>query len=279
MGNLTQLLLADFWRSVSFGTMAWHALLGILLGALLGLLFAWQLHRQGWIGRCNRWHHLLLKTYFLLLPACGAWIGLQGGLLHSAEQQAYARIDRFQPQVQALADAYLTDFQRHVAALDLDAMKASESSVQDLIDALVRGYLQQHPLPGSATRGEASLWHRAGLRLLDGFRESLLSKALTDALVSKASGYSGLDKDMLAQLTTVRLGQLFDAGFLLGLVKQQVASMMHALYVGVGLQLALVLAAVALEWGVSRYFRQHRTQHKSAAPFPVGPSTGPAAAG
>lgn len=258
--DATQGLIVALWESVSFGSLAWTALLGTLSGGILGGVSAWQLQRRGWLGRRNRWHHLLLKLYVVLLPAAGMWLGLQGGLMYGLAQQVHAQIDRSAPLVQAAADAYVQDFQTYLARVDIDAMKAQETSVQGLIGAMVRDYLVRHPLlPALSPDGEeASLWQQAGAALMDPFRESLISRMLTQTVVDQVADISQLDKKMLTQLTRVKLGQLLQADTLLGLVKQQIDAFMFGLYVGVGLQLGLLLALVVVELGLSRFWGQLR---------------------
>ena len=83
-----------------------------------------------------------------------------------------------------------------------------------------------------------------------------LGKAIGELAVEKTARYSGLDEKVLTQVLDARIGQLFQADFLLGLLKRQIGHVFKPFYIALLIQLGLLLALVAAEWGVSRWLRQ-----------------------
>ena len=255
--------LTGLWQSISVSALLGYGVLGGLLGMVLGIAAVVSLHRGGWLRRRRRLHHLTMKAYFVLLPAAAAAIGVQAGVLYSVQRQAYVQIDAHRPEVQQLATAYLAEFQTYLATVNLPALQAKESSLQGLVGALVQDYLATHPLPG-LTATDSSALQRAGLRLFERFRATLLVDALSNTLTKKASDLSGLDKTLFDQALKTPFSQLFDADFLLGLVKKQVAGAMRGFYIAVGLQFLLLLALVLAEVVISRRLRLHGPQPAAA---------------
>jgi len=69
----TKDFVADFWANLDGWLVFFNVSSGILLGTVGGLVLVIWLQKGGFLGRNNRWHHLLLKLYFLALP-CPAWV-------------------------------------------------------------------------------------------------------------------------------------------------------------------------------------------------------------
>lgn len=252
-----RLLLTALWEPFSFFSLFLYTGLALMLGAVAGLLLALKLQRLGWLARNNRWHHLLLKLYFLLLPLAGGLLGFQGGLLYGSQQQINRHLDSYAPLVQELADDIWSDFQAYVEAQEAQgSLAVREVSVQTLLNQLALEYVRNERLLEAAERTEASMAERIAFDLLDRLRASLLGKAIGEMAVEKTARYSGLNEKVLNQVLDARIEQLFRAEFLLGLLKQQIGHVFKPLYIALLIQLALLLALIAAEWGVSRWLRQ-----------------------
>lgn len=249
-----QLLLTTLWEPFSFFSLFAYTALALLIGGVAGLLLALQLHRRGWLVRSNRWHHWLLKLYFLLLPLAGGFLGFQGGLLYGSQQQINRHLDTYAPLVQVLADDIWRDFQAYVAEQDQDALR--EVSVQAVLNQLAQDYLRSERAQEAEERAEASTAERIAFDLLDRLRATLLGKALGELAVEKTARYSGVNQKVLGQVLDARLEQLFQAEFLLGLFKQQIGHVFKPFYIALLIQLALLLALLGIEWFASRWLRQ-----------------------
>jgi hypothetical protein len=253
-----RLLLTALWEPFSFFSLFLYTGLALVLGVVAGLLLAFKLHRLGWLVRNKRWHHWLLKLYFLLLPLAGGVLGFQGGLMYGSQQQINRHLDSYAPLVQELADDIWSDFQVYVEAQEQQGLLVSVRgvSVQELLNQMALDYVRNERLLEAAERAEASTMERIAFDLLDRLRASLLGKAIGEMAVEKTARYSGLDEKVLNQVLDARMEQLFRAEFLLGLLKQQIGHIFKPLYIALLIQLGLLLALVAAEWGVSRWLRQ-----------------------
>ncbi|EJO95572.1 hypothetical protein A471_01562 [Ectopseudomonas mendocina DLHK] len=252
-----RLLLTALWEPFSFFSLFLYSGLAVLLGTAAGLLLALKLHRLGWLVRNRRWHHWLLKLYFLLLPLAGGFLGFQAGLLYGGQQQIHRHLDSYAPLVQELADGIWSDFQTYVEAQDEQALLALRgSSVQAVLNQLALDYLRSEREQDAVARAEASTAERIALDLLDRLRASLLGKAIGELAVEKAARYSGLNEKVLTQVLDARIEQLFQADYLLGLLKQQIGHVFKPFYIGLLIQLGLLLALIAAEWGISHWLRQ-----------------------
>lgn len=252
-----RLLLTTLWEPFSLFSLFLHIGLALVLGAVAGLLLALKLQRLGWLARNKRWHHWLLKLYFLLLPLAGGFLGFQGGLLYGSQQQINRHLDSYAPLVQGLADDIWSDFQAYVEAQDEQALLAMrDSSVQAVLNQMALDYLRSERLLEADARAEASTSERIAFDLLDRLRASLLGKAIGELAVEKTARYSGLNEKVLTQVLDARVEQLFQAEFLLGLLKRQIGHVFKPFYIALLIQLGLLLALIAAEWGVSRWLRQ-----------------------
>lgn len=243
--SLLERLAGDFsvWR------LFWAACAGVLLGFLVAVVACVVLGRNGWLARRRRWHHYLLKFYFLLLPFCGAAIGLQAGLYISAERQLHERIEEARGDVQLAADALLMSFENYLATAPMPQV-TREHSLEDVIGLLVADYIRENPLvfPG----GEDGLMQRAALKGVEMFRASMLTQLASDQAVKKAAGYSGVSEETLKKVVAARFDELFSADFVLNLAKRQVSSLMFGFHLTVLLQLVLLGLLVAGECLLAR---------------------------
>ena len=253
-----QVLLAGLWEPFSFLSLFGYSCLGLLLGLVVGLLLTLQLQRRGWLARRKRWHHWLLKLYFLLLPACGALLGVQAGLLYGGQQQVYRHLDSYAPLVQSVADAVWQDFSTYLQAQDQQALgrELQNTSVQALLNHLAAQYLQAQILARATQLDEASLAERVGIRLFDYLQASLLGELVRETAVEQANKYTKVDRQVVLDVLDARVEQLFQADFLLGLLKRQLAQVLKPFYLTLLMLFALLLALVGVEMGLSRWLRQ-----------------------
>ncbi|MEO4045682.1 hypothetical protein AAFN46_01160 [Pseudomonas sp. CAU 1711] len=249
-----QVLLQGLWEPFSFLSLLGYSCLGVLLGVVAGLLLALQLQRRGWLGRRKRWHHWLLKSYFLLLPAGGAFFGLQGGLLYGGQQQVYRHLDSYAPLVQTVADGLWQDFEAHLQAQDQQTLaKALQaSSVQALLNQLAAQYLQAQMLARAPELEHASVSERIATGLLDLLQAAMLEELVRDSVAEQADKYAGVDRQVVLQVLDARVEQLFQADFLLGLLKRQIGQALKPFYLSLLLLVALLLAVIAAELLLSR---------------------------
>ena len=253
-----QFLLQAIWEPFSFFMLFGYVGLGLFAGALLGLLLVLQLQRRGWLSRVKRGHHLLLKLYFVLMPLAGGFLGFQGGVLYGSEKQINSHLDSYAPAVQAVADAVWVDFQGYLAAQNMQALAAEmpESTVQELINQAALDYLHSQTEADTDQLVEASTAERIAMSLMRRLRAILLGQALGRLAVEKTAEYSHIDEKVLGRVLDARIEQLFDAGFLLGLLKQQIGQVFKPFYMALLMQLALLLGVLVGELLLSRHLRQ-----------------------
>ena len=223
-------LLQGLWEPFSFLPLFGYSCLGVLLGLVGGLLLVLQLQRRGWLGRRKRWHHWLLKLYFLLLPAGGVFLGLQAGLLYGGQQQIYRHLDSYAPLVQDVADDLWRDFEAYLQAQNQQALvqELQASSVQSVLNHLAAQYLQA----------------------------AMLEELVRDTVAQQADKYIGVDRKVVLAALDARVEQLFQADFLLDLLKRQIGQVFKPLYLSLLLFAALLLALIAVEILLSRRLRQ-----------------------
>lgn len=257
-----QVLLEGLWEPFSFLSLFGYICLGILLGAVLGLLLALFLQRLGWLARRKRWHHWLLKLYFLLLPLGGAILGSQGGMLYGGQQQVHRHLQSYAPLVQVVAGGVWLEFERFFAAQDQQALgrQLQSMSVQEVLNQLAAQYLQAQLLAYAPQLDGASLGERIGFKLYEQLQEQLLSVAVRDVAVEQAGKYTGMKPQVILDVLDARVEQLFHADFLLGLLKQQLSQVLKPFYLMLLVLLALMLALVGAELGLSRWLRQWPAQ-------------------
>lgn len=253
-----QALLEGLWAPFSFLSLFGYSCLGLLLGAVAGLLLTMQLQRHGWLARRKRWYHWLLKLYFLLLPGCGALIGAQAGLLYGGQQQVHRHLDSYAPLVQTVADGVWQDFSNFLQAQDMQTLQDElrSTNVQALFNHLAAQYLQAQILARAPELDDAAMDERIAGQLLDYLQASLLHELVRDTAVEQANLYVGVDRQVVLDILDARVEQLFPADFLLGLLKRQLAQVLKPFYLTLLLLVALLLVLIAVELVVSRWLRQ-----------------------
>jgi hypothetical protein len=264
-----QVLLEGLWEPFSFLPLFGYSCLGLLLGAVAGLLLTLQLQRRGLLARRNRWHHWLLKLYFLLLPVSGAFLGVQAGLLYGGQQQVHRHLDSYAPLIQGLADDVWQDFSNYLQAQDQQVMtrELQNASVQTVLSHMAAQYLQAQLLIRAPQLDDASLSGRIGLKLFGYLQASLLSAAVRETAVEQANKYVGVDPQVMFDVLDARVEQLFHADFLLGLLKRQLAQVLKPFYLTLLALLGLLLALVGAELWLSRRLRQWLTQEQVSKPL------------
>lgn len=261
-----QVLLEGLWEPFSFLSLFGYICLGILLGLFLGLLLVLFLQRRGWLARRKRWHHWLLKLYFLLLPLGGAVLGSQGGMLYGGQQQVHRHLESYAPLVQVVAGGVWLEFQRFFAEQDQQALgqQLQRMSVQEVLNQLAAQYLQAQLLVHAPQLDGASLSERVGLKLYEHLQQQLLTVAVRDVAVEQAGKYTGMKPQVILDVLDARVEQLFHADFLLGLLKQQLSQILKPFYLTLLVLLALMLGLVAAELLLSRYLRQWSVKEAAA---------------
>jgi hypothetical protein len=261
-----QILLKGLWEPFSFLSLFGYASLGILLGGIAGLLLVLRLQRRGWLGRRQRWHHWLLKLYFLLLPLGGAFLGVQAGLLYGGQQQVNKHLDSYAPLLQVVADEVWQGFSGYLQAQDQQALLAElqASSVQQLLNHLAAQYMREQLLARSAELAGASWAEGIVLSLFDRLQVEMLGELVRDTAVEQANKYTGVDRQVMLQVLDARVEQLFRADFLVDLLKRQIGQVLKPFYLTLLMLAGLLLALMGLELGLSRWLRQWHHQRPSA---------------
>jgi hypothetical protein len=264
--KISDALFVEIWRSFSFIDLIWYLLPGALAGLIIGFVAAGALHARGLFKRGNRWHQLLLKLHFLMLPLCGAGLGLQLAAFYGAHQQTNARIEAYRPQVDAVATSLLNEFQTYLSTLDASSLPPHKQSVEGVLQAIVDQYLQTHLLYAPEQLNALSWPERQGVKMLERFQKELLTKKLIEVVSKKGSDYTGLDQEVVTLALQTPLRELISADAALGLAKKQVASMFKGLYIGVLIQLLALIALIWIEIALSRYlYRKHGAMSWAAA--------------
>ena len=257
-----QVLLEGLWEPFSFISLFGYISLGIFLGAFLSLLLALFLHRRGWLARRKRWHHWLLKLYFLVLPLCGAILGSQGGMLYGGQQQVHRHMESYAPLVQVVAGGVWLEFERFFEAQDQQALgqQLQRMSVQEVLNQLAAQYLQAQLLAHAPQLDGASLSERIALKLFEQLQQQLLTVAVRDVAVEQAGKYTGMKPQVILDVLDARVEQLFHADFLLGLLKQQLSQVLKPFYLTLLVLFILMLALIGAELLLSRHLRQWRVE-------------------
>jgi hypothetical protein len=259
-----QVLLEGLWEPFSFISLFGYICLGILLGALFGLLLALFLQRRGWLARRKRWHHWLLKLYFLLLPLGGAVLGSQCGMLYGGQQQVHRHMESYAPLVQVVAGGVWLEFERFFEAQDQQALgqQLQRMSVQEVLNQLAAQYLQEQLLAHAPQLDGASFSERIALKLFEQLQQQLLTLAVRDVAVEQAGKYTGMKPQVILDVLDARVEQLFHADFLLGLLKQQLSQVLKPFYLTLLVLFALMLALVGAELLLSRCLCQWRVEEE-----------------
>ena len=192
------------------------------------------------------------------MPAGGAFLGLQAGLLYGGQQQIYRHLDSYAPLVQDVADDLWRDFEAYLQAQNQQALvqELQASSVQSVLNHLAAQYLQAEMLARAPLLEQASLTERMASGLLDLLQAAMLEELVRDTVAQQADKYIGVDRKVVLAALDARVEQLFQADFLLELLKRQIGQVFKPLYLSLLLFAALLLAMIATEILLSRRLRQ-----------------------
>ncbi|MDH1262467.1 hypothetical protein [Pseudomonas sp. GD03944] len=255
-----QILLLRLWEPFNTFMLFLYASAGTVIFTLIGLILAILLQRRGWLARRNRWHHGVLKLYFLLLPMAGGLLGFQAGSLYGTQQQIYRHMNSYAPLVQEMADSVRVSFDAYLAEQDQTALldELQHKTVQQVLGQVALDYLREMRQDEAQQLEEASLFERVSLNLYDRLRASLIGQLVGERVVGEVAYYTSLDKQVLGQALDARVEQLFHADFLLDLLRKQVQWIFKPLYIALFVQVGLLLAFIAAEVLVSRRLRWTR---------------------
>ena len=103
---------------------------------------------------------------------------------------------------------------------------------------------------------QASLAERMASGLLDLLQAAMLEELVRDTVAQQADKYIGVDRKVVLAALDARVEQLFQADFLLDLLKRQIGQVFKPLYLSLLLIAALLLAMIATEILLSRRLRQ-----------------------
>lgn len=253
-----QYWMMEFWTGLSVLDLIGGAVIGTLIGLLLGITTWFALRRRRWLARQRRWHHWLIASYVVVLPLFFAFTGLQLGFAAGAQRALYKQIDHFQPHLQTLVGDWQQEFERSLDDQSLAALMRSDATVHEVARDAVDAYLTDHPLPGAEyLQGEGWVmrWTRGGLQRLRG---ALMSEWVEDSL-AKQAGRTGVDKAVFREALGMRMNELLHTQGVIRLLKAQLSSMMPGLYLGLLLPLLIVMALVLLEIWLAHRFNWRRT--------------------
>ena len=253
-----QFWMMEFWTGLSLLDLIGGAVLGTLVGLLLGIGTWLAMHRRRWLARRNRWHHWGIATYVVILPLLFAFTGLQLGFAAGAQRALYKQIDHFQPHLQTLVASWQADFENSLDDPAVASLLRSDATVHQISRQAVDNYLAEHPLPGAGyLQGEGRIqrWTRSGV---DYLRSALMSQWVEDSLAKQAAGHSGVDKKVFGEALGMRMNELLHTQGVIRLLKAQLSAMMPGLYLGLLLPLLIVMALVLLEIGLAKRFGWRR---------------------
>ncbi|WP_449467818.1 hypothetical protein [Stenotrophomonas humi] len=258
-----QYWLGEFWTGLSLMDLLGGALLGTLVGLVLGIATWAVLHRCRWLSRQRRWHHGLIACHVAVLPLLFAFSGLQVGAAAGAQRALYKQMDHFQPHLQALLGTWQIEFEKSLDDEILAELMRSDASAHEITRSLVGAYLVDHPLPGAALlEGEsrAARWASRGLAQL---RARLMSQWVEDSLAEELANYTGVNKAVYNDALGMRMNELLHSQGAIHLLKKQLSAMMPNLYLGLLLPLLIGMAVVLLEIALAHHFGWRRGSSRS----------------
>lgn len=263
--NKAKDFVASFWANLDGWIIFFNISSGLLLGTTVGIIFAIWLQKRGYLARANRWHHWLLKLYFLALPCMGGFVGVQAGVLYAVEKQLHREIDRQEPAVQQMSLAIMANFYLYAesVAQDYDLTQYTSLSPRDALLLMVDNYMATNPIQVFENPEELGLLQRFTQKVLERSARAqlvwLVDKVIIeDIVVRKGAEYTRFSADTIEDMTDEPFDTLFSARAILDFTKRQVSKIWFSYYVTVALQWLLVMALMGIEFGVSRYFGQWR---------------------
>ena len=270
--NKAKDFVASFWANLDGWIIFFNISSGLLLGTTVGIIFAIWLQKRGYLARANRWHHWLLKLYFLALPCMGGFVGVQAGVLYAVEKQLHREIDRQEPAVQQMSLAIMANFYLYAdsVAQDYDLTQYTSLSPRDALLLMVDNYMATNPIQVFENPEELGLLQRFTQKVLERSARAqlvwLVDKVIIeDIVVRKGAEYTRFSADTIEDMTDEQFDTLFSARAILDFTKRQVSKIWFSYYVTVALQWLLVMALIGIEFGVSRYFGQWRRKREPTA--------------
>ena len=270
--NKAKDFVASFWANLDGWIIFFNISSGLLLGTTVGIIFAIWLQKRGYLARANRWHHWLLKLYFLALPCMGGFVGVQAGVLYAVEKQLHREIDRQEPAVQQMSLAIMANFYLYAdsVAQDYDLTQYTSLSPRDALLLMVDNYMATNPIQVFENPEELGLLQRFTQKVLERSARAqlvwLVDKVIIeDIVVRKGAEYTRFSADPIEDMTDEPFDTLFSARAILDFTKRQVSKIWFSYYVTVALQWLLVMALIGIEFGVSRYFGQWRRKREPTA--------------
>ena len=270
--NKAKDFVASFWANLDGWIIFFNISSGLLLGTTVGIIFAIWLQKRGYLARANRWHHWLLKLYFLALPCMGGFVGVQAGVLYAVEKQLHREIDRQEPAVQQMSLAIMANFYLYAesVAQDYDLTQYTSLSPRDALLLMVDNYMATNPIQVFENPEELGLLQRFTQKVLERSARAqlvwLVDKVIIeDIVVRKGAEYTRFSADTIEDMTDEPFDTLFSARAILDFTKRQVSKIWFSYYVTVALQWLLVMALIGIEFGVSRYFGQWRRKREPTA--------------
>lgn len=270
--NKAKDFVASFWANLDGWIIFFNISSGLLLGTTVGIIFAIWLQKRGYLARANRWHHWLLKLYFLALPCMGGFVGVQAGVLYAVEKQLHREIDRQEPAVQQMSLAIMANFYLYAdsVAQDYDLTQYTSLSPRDALLLMVDNYMATNPIQVFENPEELGLLQRFTQKVLERSARAqlvwLVDKVIIeDIVVRKGAEYTPFSADTIEDMTDEPFDTLFSARAILDFTKRQVSKIWFSYYVTVALQWLLVMALIGIEFGVSRYFGQWRRKREPTA--------------
>lgn len=270
--NKAKDFVASFWANLDGWIIFFNISSGLLLGTTVGIIFAIWLQKRGYLARANRWHHWLLKLYFLALPCMGGFVGVQAGVLYAVEKQLHREIDRQEPAVQQMSLAIMANFYLYAdsVAQDYDLTQYTSLSPRDALLLMVDNYMATNPIQVFENPEELGLLQRFTQKVLERSARAqlvwLVDKVIIeDIVVRKGAEYTRFSADTIEDMTDEPFDTLFSARAILDFTKRQVSKIWFSYYVTVALQWLLVMALMGIEFGVSRYFGQWRRKREPTA--------------
>tara|TARA_R110000751_G_scaffold69149_5_gene140616 strand:+ start:1172 stop:2026 length:855 start_codon:yes stop_codon:yes gene_type:complete len=270
--NKAKDFVASFWANLDGWIIFFNISSGLLLGTTVGIIFAIWLQKRGYLARANRWHHWLLKLYFLALPCMGGFVGVQAGVLYAVEKQLHREIDRQEPAVQQMSLAIMANFYLYAdsVAQDYDLTQYTSLSPRDALLLMVDNYMATNPIQVFENPEELGLLQRFTQKVLERSARAqlvwLVDKVIIeDIVVRKGAEYTPFSADTIEDMTDEPFDTLFSARAILDFTKRQVSKIWFSYYVTVALQWLLVMTLIGIEFGVSRYFGQWRRKREPTA--------------
>ncbi len=270
--NKAKDFVASFWANLDGWIIFFNISSGLLLGTTVGIIFAIWLQKRGYLARANRWHHWLLKLYFLALPCMGGFVGVQAGVLYAVEKQLHREIDRQEPAVQQMSLAIMANFYLYAdsVAQDYDLTQYTSLSPRDALLLMVDNYMATNPIQVFENPEELGLLQRFTQKVLERSARAqlvwLVDKVIIeDIVVRKGAEYTRFSADTIEDMTDEPFDTLFSARAILDFTKRQVSKIWFSYYVTVALQWLLVMTLIGIEFGVSRYFGQWRRKREPTA--------------